>query len=167
MPKSWQKASVKALRANIFFFPYGRFGLPGVPRPRGMTTLVGKPILVPRLKKPTKEEVDLLHRRYMTGIREAFDRFQQEADYGDKTLAFEPEVPPLSEADWVTKKASFDEAPPAQQDALDDLYPSKGGDRLEMTATAIWWMGIFTYIFMRCLKYTEKFVLDAMFDTAQ
>lgn len=165
VPKRWQKASVKALRANVFFFPYGRFGLLGVPRPRDLTTLVAKPILVPRIEKPTKEQVNLLHERYMTAIREAFERFSDEADYSRKTLVFEPEVNRVTEEEWEVAKASFEEVPLTTRDTLEELYSTKGGDRLEMTATAIWWMGIFTYIFVRCLKYTEKFVLDTIFDT--
>ena len=47
-PMSWQRASVKKLRANVFFLPYGEYGLPGTPRKVRLTTAVAKPILVPR-----------------------------------------------------------------------------------------------------------------------
>ncbi len=46
---------------------------PWRPFPVPLVQVVGKPLLVERAENPTSEQVDDLHRRYVTALRQLFD----------------------------------------------------------------------------------------------
>ncbi|XP_069502669.1 diacylglycerol O-acyltransferase 2-like [Ambystoma mexicanum] len=58
------------LKGRGVFFP-NSWGLNPFARP--ITTVLGKPIRVPHIGKPTSQEVDLYHGLYMDGLKELFD----------------------------------------------------------------------------------------------
>lgn len=163
VPKRWQRLSVKLLRANIFFLPYGRWFLPGLPRPEAMNLIVGQPIEVPRIEKPTAEQVDLLHGRYFSSLLEAFERHKLAASGEKRTISIEPPLKPVSEKQWETACASFETAPRKDGRGLAQMFPAKSGDSLELAFTCTFWMTVFAFIFARCMAHAETFLLDAIF----
>ncbi|EGD72441.1 hypothetical protein PTSG_00461 [Salpingoeca rosetta] len=161
-PMAWQRFSVKKLRANVFFLPYGVCGLPGVPRRERLTTAVAQPIEVPRIATPTEEHVDLLHRRYFTALREVFDETRACAGHGDKTLGFDVPVTPLSQAQWESERARLTLQPLCEDDHIDKLF-GLPGDGLERLFTGVFWAVVFSCIFLHAAVYMEGGFLEGLF----
>ena len=100
LPSALQRWCINKLRANVFFFPYGIMGLPGVPRPEHLSIAVGKPVLAPKVASPSSAQVDLLHRRFYTELHHAFEHFKVDAGHGMDTMILTPRVEPLWEDQW-------------------------------------------------------------------
>jgi len=101
LPEWLQALTVRLLRANVLFFPWGSFYLPGFPRAVPVTVLAARPIPVPAVAEPSDEQVAILHRRYMGQMLEAFDRHKERCGHGDNALAFVPPLEPLAERDFA------------------------------------------------------------------
>ena len=68
---------------------YGRFWLP-MPLPAQCMTVLGKPILLPRIEAPTAEQVDHWHGVYVGEVRRIFDEYTGECEgYAGKVLEIE------------------------------------------------------------------------------
>lgn len=65
---------------------FGRWWIPFLPRPVPMLTYVGKPIELPKVENPTKEDVDLWHGRYLQALTALFDQHKSEAGFPDAVL---------------------------------------------------------------------------------
>lgn len=52
---------------------------------------MGKPIKIPKIEKPTKEDVNQYHQIYMKSVRELFNRHVDKCDPGAK-LVFDNEL---------------------------------------------------------------------------
>lgn len=100
-PQSIQRWIVRKLQANAWFFPFGWKQLHGVPRPVPVDVVVGHPLRVPRVLRPSTAQVELLRRRYFSALRQLFERHKESFGYSHQNVVFVPEVEPLSEADWV------------------------------------------------------------------
>merc|ERR1712232_803762 len=68
--------------------PYGRWGIPGVPRPVPLTYQVGRPIEMPRLPEATRADVEEHHARYMGKLKDLFENHKKEAGYEDYSMQF-------------------------------------------------------------------------------
>ena len=75
---------------------YGTYGAPGFPRRVPATVAVGRPIEVPPVATPSRDQIDALHRLYMWELRQAFEQFKGEAGCSDQEMVFEPPLDPLS-----------------------------------------------------------------------
>ncbi len=53
-----QRALTKVFQANVFFFPYGAFYMPGAPRQTPVVVAAGKKVLVPPIGHPTPDQVN-------------------------------------------------------------------------------------------------------------
>jgi hypothetical protein len=101
-PISWQLKAMKALRANIFFLPYGQFFL-SIPRQASIRLAVGKPIDVPVVKNPSDELVNMLRDHYFTELMLLCDKFKERCNASSTTVVCEPPVQHVSKRDWVGK----------------------------------------------------------------
>lgn len=64
---------------------WGYYGSP-VPYRVDQTLVVGEPIHVDRVEKPTAEQVAELHRRFVDAVRDLFDKHKAECGFPDRTL---------------------------------------------------------------------------------
>eukprot|EP00037_Helgoeca_nana_P024953 m.268192 g.268192 ORF g.268192 m.268192 type:complete len:814 (-) comp26800_c0_seq2:188-2629(-) len=96
MPVAVQQWSIKTLRANVLFLPYGTYYAPGFPRRVPATVAVGRPITVPPVATPSRDQVDALHRLYMHELVVAFDTFKSNAGRDAHRLVFHPPLETLS-----------------------------------------------------------------------
>ncbi|KAF4135192.1 Diacylglycerol acyltransferase domain-containing protein [Phytophthora infestans] len=69
------------------FFPYGRALLP-IPRKVQIPIVVGAPLEVPHMKKPSHEDIDKVHARYFDELRDMFAKYKDEAGCGDYKLIY-------------------------------------------------------------------------------
>jgi hypothetical protein len=68
---------------------YGRFFLP-LPLPSPCMNVLGKPILLPKIEKPTQEDIDYWHAVYVTELRRVFDKYKGQVEgYEHKELEME------------------------------------------------------------------------------
>jgi 2-acylglycerol O-acyltransferase 2 len=159
-PIAWQKASVKHLRANVFFGPYGEFGLLGVPRSSvHMRLAVAEAIEVPRCRNPSEKDVALLHGHYMKALKDVFERFKAEAPgYQDADLRFDAHLDLVGAEAWAAHRAQMqEEHDPAGLNALFRAKP----DSLEAIWTSIFWVVIFSAIFLRAL-FSEHHIWQSL-----
>lgn len=112
VPRWLQELSISILRVNVFFFPYGRWGIPGMPRPVKLTVVIGEPILVPEVRCPTTEEVDVLYRLYLTRLRSLYERHRKTLGSG-RSVLFEPDFNPINDHEFksVWQRARSDTSP--------------------------------------------------------
>jgi len=90
-----QRWMVARFRANPLFLPTGRFNLFGVPKRVPVTIVTGHPLRVPVVPgQPTEAQIDLLHLRYFSALKETFDRHKLLCDYEFSRIKF---VPALAE----------------------------------------------------------------------
>jgi hypothetical protein len=82
-----QRWFVKKLAVPFPYFPYGRALLP-IPRKVHIPIVVGEPMAVPHIQKPTQDDVDKVHRKYMTVLQAMFDKYKAEVGCGDYRLVF-------------------------------------------------------------------------------
>ena len=53
--------------------PFGKWWFPLLPKAVELHTVGGRPLKLPRIEKPTKEDVDVWHGKYMQHLTEHFD----------------------------------------------------------------------------------------------
>ncbi|KAG3121548.1 hypothetical protein PI125_g204 [Phytophthora idaei] len=82
-----QRWFVKKLAFPFPYFPYGRALLP-IPRKVHIPIVVGEPLEVPHIKKPTQEDVEKVHATYFAVLREMFDKYKDDVGCGDYKLVF-------------------------------------------------------------------------------
>ncbi|GMF19544.1 unnamed protein product [Phytophthora lilii] len=82
-----QRWFVKKLAFPFSYFPYGRALLP-IPRKVHIPVVVGEPLEVPHIKKPTPEDIDKIHVKYFALLQEMFDKYKDEVGCGDHKLVF-------------------------------------------------------------------------------
>ncbi|KAG6977745.1 hypothetical protein JG688_00000079 [Phytophthora aleatoria] len=82
-----QRWFVKKLAFPFPYFPYGRALLP-IPRKVHIPIVVGEPLEVPQIKKPTQEDVEKVHATYFAVLREMFDKYKDDVGCGDYKLVF-------------------------------------------------------------------------------
>lgn len=69
----------------VFFFGY--FGLPfGPPKPTPLTVVVGKPIEIPLIENPTKENLEVYHGKLLSAIENIFEENKAAHGMADCTL---------------------------------------------------------------------------------
>jgi len=100
-PRWLQLWFIKTFRANAWMFPFGWKGLWGVPRPTQVDVVVGSKLTVPLTPEPTARQVEVLHRRYFTSLREIFERHKGRYGCEDHELVFEPPLQPLAAYDFA------------------------------------------------------------------
>ncbi|EDQ89521.1 uncharacterized protein MONBRDRAFT_32328 [Monosiga brevicollis MX1] len=159
-PISWQQASVRWLRANVFFGPWGRFGLPGVPRNAEMHLAVGEALRVPRVAQPTKEDVDMLHGRYMQLLKEAFDEFKGKTSaYRQAVMDFDQPVNLVARESWRGYSTGLQERHETQHLRV---LMGKRADQLEMIWTSIFWVLVFSVIYWRAFFLSDSSLLSLL-----
>eukprot|EP00051_Salpingoeca_urceolata_P013186 m.164831 g.164831 ORF g.164831 m.164831 type:complete len:806 (+) comp17722_c0_seq8:203-2620(+) len=159
-PYSWQLLSVKRLRANIFFFPYGACGFPGVPRPLPLTLVVGKAIKVPVVDRITEDIVDLLQRRYYTALQQLFDKHRSVIEgHGGYELDVFPPVNPLIEADFLPllrEKEREASKLPTEPVAPKRTSPTIAGVDPDIVFVSAFWITVFGVILYFAATHAEQ-----------
>ena len=56
------------------------------PLPVDTTMVLGEPILVPQIDKPSAEQVDQVHAQFVAALQQLFDKHKEKLGYGDRTL---------------------------------------------------------------------------------
>mmetsp|Transcript_27429 Transcript_27429/g.72036 ORF Transcript_27429/g.72036 Transcript_27429/m.72036 type:complete len:831 (+) Transcript_27429:69-2561(+) len=109
IPRKLQQWSIKTLRANVLFLPYGSYCAPGFPRRVPATVVTGTPVEVPPVATPSRDQVDALHRLYMHELVAAFEQLKERAGCAGQIITFDPPLEPLSRAQysalWPTLRA--------------------------------------------------------------
>ncbi|KAG7402198.1 hypothetical protein PHYBOEH_005761 [Phytophthora boehmeriae] len=82
-----QRWFVKKLAFPFPYFPYGR-GLLPIPRKVDIPIVVGEPLEVPHIAKPTKEDIDEVHTKYFAALEGMFFKYKDEVGCGDYKLVF-------------------------------------------------------------------------------
>ncbi|KAG7402199.1 hypothetical protein PHYBOEH_005762 [Phytophthora boehmeriae] len=82
-----QRWFVKKLAFPFPYFPYGR-GLLPIPRKVDIPIVVGEPLEVPHIAKPTKEDIDEVHTKYFAALEGMFFKYKDEVGCGDYKLIF-------------------------------------------------------------------------------
>ncbi|KAI9915106.1 hypothetical protein PsorP6_007041 [Peronosclerospora sorghi] len=80
-----QRWFVKHLAFPFPHYPYGRALLP-IPRRVEIPIVVGEPLDVPHIERPTPDDVDKVHAQYFARLRELFDQFKEQVGCADYTL---------------------------------------------------------------------------------
>ncbi|KAG2848898.1 hypothetical protein PC116_g963 [Phytophthora cactorum] len=80
-----QRWFVKKLAFPFPYFPYGRGMLP-IPRKVDIPIVVGEPLEVPHIEKPTQDDIDKVHAKYFAVLQEMFDKYKDEVGCGDYKL---------------------------------------------------------------------------------
>ncbi|KAE8878196.1 hypothetical protein PF005_g6630 [Phytophthora fragariae] len=82
-----QRWSVKKFAIPFPFFPYGR-GLLPIPRKVHMPIVIGEPLQVPHIAKPTQKDIDKVHSKYFAVLEQMFERYKDEVGCGSYKLVF-------------------------------------------------------------------------------
>ena len=80
------EALSRKLRVSLFV-PYGRFLLP-IPRRTNITMLIGSPIEVEKVEKPTEAQIDAVHARLLSEMEELFDAHKASLGCGHRRIVF-------------------------------------------------------------------------------
>ncbi|CAH0477052.1 unnamed protein product [Peronospora belbahrii] len=80
-----QRWFVKKLAFPFPYFPYGRALLP-IPRKVHIPIVVGEPLEVPHIEKPTQDDIDKVHGQYFSVLQNMFDKYKDEVGCGDYKL---------------------------------------------------------------------------------
>jgi hypothetical protein len=64
---------------------WGRFGTP-VPFPTPMYYVVGKPIAVTKNANPSREEVAVVHEKFLEALEALFEKYKRELGFEDTIL---------------------------------------------------------------------------------
>ncbi|CAI5741781.1 unnamed protein product [Hyaloperonospora brassicae] len=80
-----QRWFVKKLALPFPYFPYGRALLP-IPRKVDIPIVVGEPLEVPHIAKPTQDDIDKVHATYYSVLQNMFDKYKDEVGCGDYKL---------------------------------------------------------------------------------
>jgi hypothetical protein len=161
VPVTWQAASVKHLRANVFFGPWGWMGIPGIPRPSTMRLAVAQAIQVPRIAQPTAADVAALHGRYMCSLKEVYQEYRTKAPgYANVELVFDTPVEPVTAEQWQSHRSTMVET--GVVGGWQQLFPPTRGDRLEMIWTSIFWLVVFGWIAERAFFESNYSILQLL-----
>ena len=101
-PITWQLRAKKALRANIFFLPYGQF-LMSIPRQTRIRLAVGKPIHVPVVANPSDELINILRDHYFTELLNLIEKLKKKCDSPNTKVEVRPQVSTVTKQDWFEK----------------------------------------------------------------
>lgn len=77
----------RAVQASLFIY-WGRFCLP-IPRRANITMLIGRPIVVEKVKDPTDAQIDAVHQRLLGEMAELFDTHKAALGWSQRTIVFE------------------------------------------------------------------------------
>ena len=71
----------------IFWGPYWKYGLPWLPRSDvAIHTVLGQPLILPRIDNPTPEDVQKYHSLYLQHLQQLFETHKVRFGYGDRQL---------------------------------------------------------------------------------
>lgn len=115
-----------------------------------------------RIANPTEDQVDLLHRRYFTALKEIFEKYRHVAGDEDSRLKFDTPVKPLSEKSWSKSCHTFKQDLPPECDHIHKLFPLPG-DGLERLATGVFWTVVFSCIFAHAAVNMHGSLFDGIF----
>lgn len=76
----------RVYRMSLIIF-WGRYGLP-VPNRKPLLTVVGKPILVPKVENPSPELINDYHEQYLRETRRIYDQYKNAYNWQDRQLLF-------------------------------------------------------------------------------
>lgn len=78
------------LSRTIGFVPLffvGRFGIPfGIPKPQRLHVVIGKPIIVPKEREVSAENVNKYHSLFLEEMISLYDRHKDTEGYGNRKL---------------------------------------------------------------------------------
>ena len=84
------KKIVTGIARTIGFLPmlyFGRWGIPlGIAKPQKLTVCMGLPIELAKEENPTKERIEDVHRKYIVGLKQVFEKNKKQMGYGDREL---------------------------------------------------------------------------------
>ena len=98
-PTWMQLMAMKALRANIFFLPYGQL-LMSIPRQAKIRLAVGKPIDVPVIPNPSDELINMLRDHYFAELIDLCEKLKSKCDSPDTKVIVEPKIPRVEKTEW-------------------------------------------------------------------
>ena len=101
-PTWMQLRAMKAMRANIFFLPYGQF-LMSIPRQASIRLVVGKPIDVPIVPNPSDELINMLRDHYFTELLDLCEKTKERCDYPNEKVVVEPATERVTREEWQAK----------------------------------------------------------------
>lgn len=76
----------RVFRMSLIIF-WGRYGLP-VPNRKPLLTVVGKPIIVPKVENPSPELINDYHEQYLRETRRIYDQYKNAYNWQDRKLVF-------------------------------------------------------------------------------
>jgi acyl-CoA synthetase (AMP-forming)/AMP-acid ligase II len=82
----WLAALSRMLRTSLILF-WGRFGLP-IPHRTPLLTVVGKPLLCPKVENPSPELINEYHELYLRETRRIYDTYKNTYDWQNRKLQF-------------------------------------------------------------------------------
>ncbi|TDH70759.1 uncharacterized protein CCR75_000501 [Bremia lactucae] len=82
-----QRWFIEKLAFPFPHFPYGR-GLLPIPRKIDIPIVVGEPLIVPHIKKPTQDDIDKVHSKYFAVLQEMFDKYKDEVGCSNFKLVY-------------------------------------------------------------------------------
>lgn len=82
----WLASLSRMLRTSIIIF-WGRFGLP-IPHRVPLLTVLGRPIIVPKVDNPSPELVHEYHERYLREVRRLYDTYKNTYNWQQRKLTF-------------------------------------------------------------------------------
>eukprot|EP00045_Choanoeca_perplexa_P014131 m.164445 g.164445 ORF g.164445 m.164445 type:complete len:746 (-) comp16579_c0_seq1:931-3168(-) len=107
-PRALQRFVTKLFGANIIFIPYGLGYLPGVPRPKPVTVVVGEAVEVPVCEHISLEHVELLHARYLDSLIAGIEAHKAKVlgNHEADAIVLKPPVRTLSERTFKRRFSS-------------------------------------------------------------
>lgn len=85
-PLGIMEGASRRLQTSLFIY-WGRLGLP-IPRRVNVTLLIGQPIPVEKVEKPSQEQIDALHSQLLRAMKEMFDAHKDALGVGHKQMTF-------------------------------------------------------------------------------
>ncbi|CAH1396908.1 unnamed protein product [Nezara viridula] len=64
---------LKHMTGMVIALPVGDYGIPCIPKRRPITTIVGKPVEIPKIEEPTQEQIDYYHTLYTEELMKLFE----------------------------------------------------------------------------------------------
>lgn len=65
--------ALKSMTGMVIGLPFGDYCIPFMPKRRPITTIVGKPIEIPKIEAPTQEQIDYYHTLYTEELIKLFE----------------------------------------------------------------------------------------------
>jgi acyl-CoA synthetase (AMP-forming)/AMP-acid ligase II/1-acyl-sn-glycerol-3-phosphate acyltransferase len=82
----WLANLSRMLRTSIILF-WGRFGLP-IPHRVPLVTVLGRPIIVPKVENPSAELVHEYHEKYLLEMRRIYDTYKNTYNWQNRKMTF-------------------------------------------------------------------------------